>query len=160
MPAHNLLSTPLAMRPVLNLSGVLSRASTFSLSYEQSEWGPDYLGIIASTHLMHDCSSLATPFTHPVHGLITVAGSYTHPASLLDVSSADWYTSSALNVEWANLTVKVELAYLTKKAGPVCPVVNTGQTANTATVHPDTVPYATMQSATVHPVTVPSATMQ
>ena len=124
MPAHFFSLTPIAMSSILKLLRVLSRDPTLSLSYEQSKRDPDNFGIYASTHLMQTCSSSTTHPTHLVHGLNTVAGPYTHPSGLLDMSSADWYISSAIKVEWASLTVKVELACSAMLAGPACSIVN------------------------------------
>ena len=150
------------MSSILKLLRVLSRDPTLSLSYEQSERDPDNFGIYASTHLMQTCSSSTTHPTHLVHGLNTVAGPYTHPSGLLDMSSADWYISSAIKVEWASLTVKVELACSAMLAGPACSIVNMERVSNSATVHPATVLYATMhpatEHATEHPATMHPAT--
>ena len=150
------------MSSILKLLRVLSRDPTLSLSHEQSERDPDNFGIYASTHLMQTCSSSTTHPTHLVLGLNTVAGPYTHPSGLLDMSSADWYISSAIKVEWASLTVKVELACSAMSAGPACSIVNMERVSNSATVHPATVLYATMhpatEQATEHPATMHPAT--
>ncbi|KZV61105.1 hypothetical protein PENSPDRAFT_671234 [Peniophora sp. CONT] len=125
-----------------------------------------------TTQSAHSRSVLPARSTHPVCGFMTTPGPYIHSTSLLDWASVDWYNSSAVNAEldcsispfeqstsgvdvrWANLAVKAEVAVANVQLATVHPPSATVHPPS-ATVHP---PSATVHppSATVHP---PSATV-